>query len=142
MNLIQWTEEFAVGVPDVDADHRDLIDHVNTLYEELHRLESSPYGEAVSIVDFLGELLALFGKHFDWEETVMQANSYRLYAEHRADHERLLDEICRTMYDYQDGLLDDDAVMARMLSDWLTGHFRTHDAELHALIDVAMPAAR
>ena len=38
MSLIEWKEEFSVGVPDVDHEHRELIALINQIHD---RLEAS-----------------------------------------------------------------------------------------------------
>lgn len=118
-----------MGVPDVDKDHRELIDLVNDLYEQL---QSGRYN--VNMNDFLGEIYATMARHFAREEEIMNMHEYPQFEEHKADHEQVLEDINNIMYDYQDGLLKDDAIMAQMLEGWFSGHFSTHDAKLHARI--------
>lgn len=129
MALIQWKEEYVLGIPDVDRDHRELIDLINDLYEQL---QSGRYN--VNMNDFLGELYAIVGRHFSREEEAMNMHKYDQYEEHKTDHEKLLDDINNMMYDFQDGVLDDDALMAQLLDKWFSDHFEAHDARLHARI--------
>ena len=129
MPLIEWKKEYAVGVPAVDTDHRELIDLINDLYEQL---QSGRY--SVNMNDFLGEVYDSMARHFAREEEVMNMNEYPQYEEHKADHERVLEDINNIMYDYQDGLLKDDAIMAEMLEGWFSNHFANHDLLLHVRI--------
>ncbi len=128
MTLIEWREELQVGIPEVDDDHRALVELINRLYAQLQTGESS-----ATIVDFLGELYASVAKHFASEEQIMQSHGYASYREHAAEHKRLLDEICAMIDDYQDGVLNDDHQMAERLDDWFCTHFRTQDVRLHEL---------
>lgn len=136
MNLIEWSDDLAVGVPQVDDDHRRMVDEVNQLYGQLRKHESEYHYDDVpiTIIDFMGELFAMFSAHFAAEESLMVKHGYDHYEQHRADHERLLDEIDRTMYDYQDGILDNDQVLTDLLSEWFVKHFQTHDLRLHSLV--------
>ena len=47
MSLIEWKEEFSVGVAEVDLEHRDLIDLINDLHSlmgdaSMHSARYSP----------------------------------------------------------------------------------------------------
>lgn len=57
---------------------------------------------------------------------------YDQYPDHKADHERLLDDIREIMDAFSDGSYADrrDA-LARRLCAWFVGHSRTRDARLH-----------
>lgn len=132
MSLIEWDEKFSVGVAAVDHEHRELIGLVNETYERLKRPSAS-----VTVPDFLGEIHARIAAHFALEETLMRAKNYAHFAEHKADHERLLDEIRDIMDDYEDGDSEafDERQFALRLGTWFTGHFATHDARLHRQLD-------
>jgi hemerythrin len=63
----------------------------------------------------------------------MQASRYPGYPAHKADHERLLDEIRDIMDEHDDGLIADPAATLRpRLEAWFMRHFQTEDARLHA----------
>jgi hemerythrin len=126
MPLIEWKQEFALGVADVDYEHRELIELINELYGHLERQDS-----AVSVEDFLGEIYAKISAHFALEEKIMRAHDYDQYGDHKADHERLLDEIRDIMDAYEDDARFDKDALAACLSTWFTEHFKTKDARLH-----------
>ncbi len=126
MPLIEWDEKFSVGVAAVDHEHRGLIALVNEAHERLARP-----GAAAAVADLLGEIHARIAAHFALEERLMQEQRYDGYAEHKADHERLLDEIRDIMDDYADNRVYDELRFARRLAEWFSVHFQTHDARLH-----------
>jgi hemerythrin-like metal-binding protein len=126
MSLIDWDEKFSVGVAAVDHEHRELIGLVNETYDRLQRPDAG-----VTVPDFLGEIYARISAHFALEENIMRTKRYAHYAEHKADHEHLLDEIRDIMDDYEDRRIFDTEQFAQRLGTWFTGHFRTHDARLH-----------
>lgn len=123
MPLIEWDEKFSVGVAAVDHEHRELIALVNEAHERLVRPGAAE--------DLLGEIHARIAAHFALEERLMQEQRYDGYAEHKADHERLLDEIRDIMDDYADNRVYDEQRFARRLAEWFSVHFQTHDARLH-----------
>ncbi len=128
MALIEWTPEFSLGVDELDEEHRDLIEAVNQLYQQVR---SGRY--QTTVIDALEALHASAAAHFAHEEEMMQSHHYADYDAHHADHRRLLTEVTDMMYQCQDGV-DDDEAMANWLRDWFCGHFKTHDAPLHRVI--------
>ena len=126
MSLIEWRDEFSIGLPDVDHEHREMISMINALHESL-----GPAPDAGRVVAALGEIHARIAAHFALEEREMQKLDYIAYSDHKEDHERLLDEILDIMDMVEAVAGYDPALLGRRLSKWFTEHFRTHDARLH-----------
>jgi len=86
--LIAWRPEFETGIPDVDHEHRELVGLINQLHAALEAGASKD-----EVARFLGEVFARISAHFALEESIMRKHRYDEYAEHKADHEKLLDDI-------------------------------------------------
>ena len=130
MALIEWRDEFAIGIPAVDYEHKGMIRMINQLHEEL---SAEPSRDTVT--DFLAEIHALISAHFALEEKEMREMGYDEFGDHKDDHERLLDEIRDIMDDFLDGEPADYAEdLSRRLESWFTEHFRTRDARLHRFL--------
>lgn len=133
MALVEWREEYRIGIPAVDYEHRGLIDLINNLHSDL-----SGNPDKAEVLACLGEIYARISAHFALEERVMRERRYDQHAEHKEDHERLLDEI-RDIMDRCEAEADFSyaAALSRELGDWFAVHFRTKDARLHkALGDI------
>ena len=126
MALIEWKDEFSVGVPDVDHEHQKLIALINDLHDAMSRDNND-----VTVMDFLGEIYAQVSAHFALEEKIMRERKYDQYAEHKADHEVLLDELRDIMDDYEEHAYFSDEVFANAVGNWFNDHFSTRDARLH-----------
>jgi hemerythrin len=126
MSLIEWREEFTIGLPDVDHEHRELIAMINALHESL-----GPVADVQRIVAALGEIHARIAAHFALEEREMHKLGYAYVAEHKNDHERLLDDILDIMDAVESPANYDPEALGRRLSKWFTGHFRVQDSRLH-----------
>ena len=126
MTLLKWQANFRIGIGEVDHEHQALIELINTLFDALGTERS---GERVE--GFLGEILADISAHFALEEKVMRDRHYDALAEHKADHERLLDELRDLMDAQAEGAVLDEQRFAARLAEWFTGHFQTHDARFH-----------
>ena len=130
MALIEWKDAYRVGIDDIDHEHRGLIDLINALYDELGAKRDRD-----AVLDFLGEIFARVSAHFALEEQLMRARRYDRYAEHKADHERLLDDIREIMDMCEDAPGNDfDAELGARLERWFGDHFRTEDARLHKFL--------
>jgi hemerythrin len=122
---LEWRAEFATGVADVDHEHRDLIAWID------RTLAAAAAGPRAAVADHLGEIFARISAHFALEERVMSARSYDQLAEHKRDHETLLEDIREIMDAYEQGDRTLEERFAERLSDWFGVHFRTHDARFH-----------
>lgn len=66
----------------------------------------------------------------------MQERGYDQFGPHKADHERLLDDL-RDMMDAFEEVEEIDAdKLTTELDTWFTHHFQTHDAKLHQTLGV------
>lgn len=126
MALITWKNEFNIGVPSVDEEHRQLIKLINEIHGYLNDDEREFF-----VDDFLGEIYARIAAHFALEEKWMREHGYDQFREHKAEHEKLLDDIRDIMDAYDDKANFDEATLSDRLSSWFTGHFKTMDARLH-----------
>ncbi|MEN8107261.1 MAG: bacteriohemerythrin [Pseudomonadota bacterium] len=126
MALIEWKDEFSVGVADVDHEHRELIALINELHDAM-----SAENATLTVTDFLGEIYAHVSAHFALEEKIMREQRYDQYQDHKDDHERLLDELRDIMDDYEENAYFSDEEFASHVERWFTEHFKTRDARLH-----------
>ena len=128
MALLEWRDEYRTGIDGVDYEHEALIGRINAVYA-LMQDTSDP----AEVIDGLGEIYGNIAAHFALEEQMMLRHDYPEYPAHRADHERLLDEIRDITAAYQNSAERDGAGFEQRLRDWFGTHFKTHDARLHAL---------
>ena len=127
MALIEWKDDFKIGIASVDHEHETMIALLNDLHA---KLQAGAEKDAVAL--FLGEVFAKISAHFALEEREMRERGYDQFADHKADHERLLDEIRDIMDRHEaDPSFDFEAELAGQLRDWFGVHFQTKDARLH-----------
>ena len=129
MNLVEWRDDFKIGIEEVDFEHQELIELINASYEEIKK-----EGSTMDVIDFLGEIFAKISAHFALEEKEMKALNYDEYEDHKQDHEQLLDDIRDIMddYEYQSSL--DEKEFGQRLTNWFVNHFSTKDARLHRFL--------
>jgi hemerythrin len=127
MPLIEWQDDFKIGIPSIDHEHQELIELLNTLHAGLSRDAS-----AEEISRFLHEVDAQIGAHFALEEWTMRELNYDQYRDHKADHDKLLEQIRDIAEAYEAGVYTNyGGRLAHHLRQWFSEHFRTKDARLH-----------
>lgn len=136
MPLLEWRDEFSIGIEGVDHEHRALIDLINRLHQELVEQKAAPRTGA-----FLGEVHAQIAAHFALEEQIMKQQRYADYTAHKVDHEILLDEIRDIMDAYERGdYAGGPDSLDQRLADWFGQHFRSHDARFHRALHQGQPS--
>jgi hemerythrin len=127
---IRWSDDFLIGIEELDFEHRRLIDDINRLHREL-RTETDPE----RIADTLGHIHARMQSHFALEEHVMAAHKYPHLAEHKAEHERLLDDYTDFMTRFGDGRdTREHAAMEDVLRRWIVEHIVTNDRKMSLMV--------
>jgi hemerythrin len=126
MSLIEWKDEFDLGIEEVDSEHRALVAVINALQEAL----LAGAGRA-DVIEGISEIYTLVSAHFEREEAFMRNSRYMAYAEHKEDHEVLLDDLREIIDEVRSGGDYADERLSADLQYWFSDHFRTHDARLH-----------
>jgi hemerythrin len=129
MTLVEWRDEFKIGIEEIDFEHQELIELINELYAETKKEDS-----AMAVMDCLEEIFAKISAHFALEEKVMRDLQYDEYEDHKEDHELLLDSIMDIMDEYADDTRLDEEEFADRLNDWFVRHFSTKDARMHRFL--------
>ncbi|CAK0742826.1 Bacteriohemerythrin [Azospirillaceae bacterium] len=133
MALLEWNNAFSTGIAPVDHEHQILIKLINDLAAVM---ENSPTDGCCGCGDngsaVLSQIHDAISAHFALEEKAMRDRSYDGYAEHKADHERLLDDIRDIMEIYEaGGYASCRDELATRMRDWFGRHFQSMDARFH-----------
>lgn len=131
MPLIEWHEDFRTGITSLDHEHFEMIELLNEMAESV-----LPEAEPERVSSFLGEVYAKIQAHFALEERIMRESRYAGLSAHKADHERLLDELRDIMESHgADASFDYRGALSRQLRDWFMIHFHEHDAKLQGFFN-------
>jgi hemerythrin len=129
---IDWTEDLATGISEIDAQHKELFKRINGLLEACNRGQGrSEVGKTLS---FLEEYVLV---HFTTEENIMTARFYPGYDEHKVQHAHFISNLGTLKQQFaQEGpsvhliLLTNHTVV-----DWLRNHIRKLDRDLGAFLN-------
>jgi hemerythrin len=85
MARIDWTDEFKMGLPAIDADHRQLLDITNEFLDAAEGAASADHLAAI-----MERLIERTRDHFTAEEQLLDRHHYPQLVTHKAEHERLI----------------------------------------------------
>jgi hemerythrin len=122
-----------VGIDEIDEDHSRLVDLFNLLNHSVTEGDSPEYLAAL-----LEELINCTAWHFSHEERLMLKHGYEGYAEHKLEHQDLINSVRQLQTDIlAKGKLDASADL-EFLERWLTGHILSDDMRLGAYLAEVM----
>ena len=123
MSTFEWTNLFETGLVEIDDQHRQLIDLVNTLNTDSSAITLAQTDTA------LAALVEYAGYHFHYEESMMVAEGIPSdhYAHHQAEHHRFISQITAWLSYRKNGELIDIEHLFNFLSSWLVFHILGED---------------
>ena len=122
MTFMLWSSEIAVGLNDVDDQHRWLVDRINHLHSEL----SSPAPESAAVAEVLEGLMDYTMNHFIMEEELFERHAYPDTEAHKAQHNKFTSTIMEALTEHEDGKNVSHEVLD-FLKHWLTHHIMRTD---------------
>jgi hemerythrin len=123
---LEWSPALAVGIEEIDAQHRELFRRAGRLLDGLKKGEPGEVGE---LVDYLHRYAVT---HFGAEEASMREVRYPGYARHKAEHDRFISDLLVISADHEKH--GAGAFLAlrvdHWLGTWLKEHVSGTDTEL------------
>jgi hemerythrin len=122
MTILSWSEEFSVGVVEIDDQHKKLLQLINGLHKHLLT------GDADDIMGKVLDRVAEYASfHFSTEEQLMAQYAYPYLLEHKHEHQSFI-SITTAL---QSRLLSGHARVAeetmKFLKEWLSHHILESD---------------
>ena len=129
LELIHWKQEFSVGVDEIDAHHREMVDHINAL---INNSEGSLAGKKKFFRKTMTSIKKLAAKHFKIEEKILSKSKYERLEEHKREHENLSEKINNVKNEIA-GIKEDNDLfnLTVNLKEWLLSHILLYDKEAH-----------
>lgn len=121
-NVLQWNDRLSVGVPDLDGQHRGLIEQVGAIQSAM----SGGRGRNV-IEAMLRNLVEAARDHFLTEETQLAQAGYPDLELHRAQHDGLLRRLEELHGRFHSGPFQLTVALVTMLGEWIETHIVTYD---------------
>ena len=122
MTLLSWIEDYSIGVPEVDVEHRYLFDLINEFHDQYFAGAEHP-----NILRVLNRLIAYAEKHFQHEEELMTRIGYpHLDTQHKM-HEALVMDIFALNERLSSGIETVSGETLNFLKAWLVNHIVRED---------------
>jgi hemerythrin len=133
MKTLTWDNTLSVEVPEIDEDHRRLVDLYNLLTEAVAQGEATDYINALT-----EELVACTVWHFRHEERLMLKHGYDGLEEHRNEHVELIADAraLQERLQQQDQAIGSDEIA--YLERWLMAHIFGADMKMGAYLGEVM----
>ncbi|MDO4878488.1 MAG: bacteriohemerythrin [Neisseria sp.] len=120
MSYFQWTAKLNTNIPQVDEQHKVLVQCINELYEANQRKDFAAEGKVIQ------DLITYTIEHFTDEEKLMEDAGYALSKQHKQIHQRFVDKVAELQKSHQAGN-DIGQELLDMLHSWLFTHITHHD---------------
>ena len=124
MGLFEWTPIYETGVPEIDAQHKQLMGYLNEMFDAM----LTNAGAAV-VGDVLERLYNYTSMHFAFEERLMTAGAAAGLRAHLGLHKVLLRRVMDLRDQHIAGQQRVDEAAIDLLRDWLVDHILNEDVQ-------------
>ena len=119
---LQWSEDFSVGVPGIDEQHRTLFDLVNKIHTAILEHKGT-----AACTEVLNELVDYTRIHFAVEECLMHITAFPEYEQHCALHHELVHDVVVLQEKIRSGKAAISFELLQFLRNWLIKHILGED---------------
>ena len=128
---IQWRESLAIGVEEIDNQHKELLEHFDRLLAACEA--GKGIAELKNLIGFLNQYVI---KHFNDEEALQIKFEYPDYPAHKKEHEFFIQRIANLQEEInRDGVAVYHVIETnQLLFKWLTNHISSSDKKLGRFI--------
>ncbi|QSI77826.1 MULTISPECIES: bacteriohemerythrin [Niveibacterium] len=130
--LFHWSDDFSVGIEEIDAQHKELVDLLNQLHEAIHEHHGRDTSRAI-----LDKLADYTRTHFAVEESLMRVSNYPEFAQHKQNHEDLIAQVHALQEKLDSGQAAITFELLHFLKVWLTRHINEADKRFGAFFITA-----
>jgi hemerythrin len=122
--IFPWREDYSVHIPQIDVQHQQLVAIINELHAAM--LQGTANAALGRILD---ELVRYAQSHFAYEEAMLQQRGYSSLTVHRAEHQKLTQQVADLKERFRAGKLTLSVQVMQFLKEWLANHILTRDMQ-------------
>ncbi len=120
--LFQWSDEYKLGIAEIDDQHKGLVDLLN----QLHLAIREHHGKATSR-QILDRLVDYTRTHFLLEESLMRVTAYPGVERHRVQHKELISQVEALQRKMNQENAAISFELLHFLRNWLIQHIHESD---------------
>lgn len=129
MAFIDWKAQYSVGVGEIDAQHRRLVQIINLLHDAMKM-----GGKPAAMNEVVNELVGYTRYHFAFEEKMLETANYAELEEHRRKHRAMVAQVESFRDEVSMGKASVSLKLMAFLKDWLTKHIMETDQRYAAVV--------
>lgn len=122
MPLITWEDSLSVKVSEIDAQHKKLVELINSLHESMKQRKAS---EALGGI--IENLINYAIEHFRTEEKYFDQFGYLKASQHKREHKDFANKVAAFKKDFDNGKMMLSMDIMDFLKDWLLNHIKKTD---------------
>ncbi|MDC0336340.1 bacteriohemerythrin [Pseudodesulfovibrio sp.] len=126
MPILEWKDEYSVGVEKIDNEHKRLVEMINTAHQSVDTL-----ADVKAVKALRAEMKRYATTHFATEEMLMKEHDYPDADRHVAEHKRFLEQVKAADVNFAaDRIVPGTIKILSFLADWLVKHILQTDMQL------------
>lgn len=129
MQRFKWTKAYAVFLPDVDAEHRNVFHLAGELQEAV-----LARADTAQVLERLRALIAATEDHFSHEERRMREAHYPSYGWHKQQHDTVRKRMIQFLPLIESGDEETGILLLEFLAGWLKDHTTLTDRMMGAYL--------
>ena len=130
MKKIVWEDEFSVGVEELDRQHKQIIEVINSLIDK-----PRIFFRSQNVSSALVDLTNYVSEHFLLEEQLLQENGYPTLLEHSKKHTLYSARVAEFCKESLAGKSEVPEELMDFLADWWTNHILHEDMKYKAFFE-------
>ena len=125
--MVCWNDSLLIGVPQIDSQHRSLVDAINRLMEACNQ------GKGRSeIEDTLNFVVSYTQQHFKDEEHIQEKHGFPGAATHKWIHTQFIMQVGALVREFKTNGPSISLVgkLNKSLVEWVVNHIKTEDKKI------------
>jgi hemerythrin-like metal-binding protein len=128
--LVQWKEDYSVGVKQIDGQHQKWIEILHDLHEAMK------VGKGREVIgEILERVKDYVQLHFATEERLLKNADYSDFDNHKRIHDSFVKQIAEIIEQHKSGNSFVTVKVGNMLNDWLVNHITRIDKQYTASLN-------
>ncbi|MBN2625357.1 MAG: hemerythrin family protein [Spirochaetales bacterium] len=125
MSYINWDESYEIGIPEIDRQHRQLIDNFNDFYKHLSNEELGD-----NLRELLQKMMDYTDYHFKEEEKYMASINYKYIDDQREMHNQIREKMASYKKLADEGKLTVSMPVTNEIKKWIKEHIQIEDKKI------------
>ena len=138
MSKIVWNDVLSVHIPEIDEQHKTLIEMINRLEDAV--TDGGWSRKNIVMSDVLIEMINYLDYHFTTEENYMIDHHYPHFDTHRKQHKDFVNKVNTFADEYNNGTEALPENILAFLKEWLVDHVMGADCQFGTFVVEQAPS--